>query len=136
MGKRLATTNHSCAFRTNFWFLHANAPMRAGSRSRRHWFGSSLEGRIKMISNSDHAFESGHATPLEAQTHFGRNARQRRNSDVTNLVIVGRSAAGSRLLASRFYGYLAAIRRASSSVKVLGRSCKSSRAVTFPIGAA
>jgi hypothetical protein len=89
-----------------------------------------------MISNSDHAFESGHATPLEAQTHFGRNARQRRNSDVTNLVIVGRSAAGSRLLASRFYGYLAAIRRAWSGVKVLGRSCKSSRAVTFPIGTA
>jgi len=90
--------------------------MRAGSRSRRHWFGSSLEGRIKMISNSDHAFESGHATPLEAHTHFGRNARQRRNSDVTNLVIVGRSAAGSRLLASRFYGYLAAMRRAWSNV--------------------
>ena len=108
--------------------------MRAGSRSRRHWFGSSLEGRIKMISNSDHAFESGHATPLEAQTHFGRNARQRRNSDVTNLVIV--SAAGSRLLAPRFYGYLVAIRRAWSRVKVLGRSCKSSRAVTFPLGTA
>jgi hypothetical protein len=28
--------------------------------------GSSLEGRIKMISTSDHAFESAHATPLEA----------------------------------------------------------------------
>jgi hypothetical protein len=77
-----------------------------------------LEGRIKMISNRDQAFESEHATPLEAQTHFGRNARQRRNSDVTNLVIVGRSAAGSRLLASRFYGYLAPIRRAWSRVKV------------------
>ena len=63
------------------------------------------EGRIKMIRTSDHAFENGHATPLEARTHFGRNARQRGNSDVTNLVIVGRSAAGSRLLASRFYGY-------------------------------
>ena len=62
--------------------------------------GSSLEGRIKMISTSDHAFENGHATPLEARTHFGRNARQLGNSDVTNLVIVGRSAAGSRLLAS------------------------------------
>ena len=67
--------------------------------------GSRSEGRIKMISTSDQAFENGHATPLEARTHFGRDARQRGNSDVTNLVIVGRSAAGSRLLASRFYGY-------------------------------
>ena len=58
------------------------------------------EGRIKMIRTSDHAFENGHATPLEARTHFGRNARQLGNSDVTNLVIVGRSAASSRLLAS------------------------------------
>ena len=95
--KRLATANHSCVFRTSFCFLHANAPMRRIPNRDAIGVGSSLEGRIKTTSTSDHAFESGHATPLEAQTHFGRNARQRRNSDVTNLVIVGRSAAGSRL---------------------------------------
>ena len=60
--KRLATANHSCVFRTNFWFLHANAPMRAGSRSRRHW----CRRQLGMISTSYHAFESGHSTPLEA----------------------------------------------------------------------
>jgi len=67
MGKtRLASLAFSGQTFAFFMPMHRCAPDRDRDAIG---VGGSLEGRIKMISTSYHAFESGHSMPLEARTH-------------------------------------------------------------------